>query len=414
MATNEELQAQINDLKAQLAETASKAEELETGHLAQEHRTIHIWRNFFRKKELTQDQRRAADLTFFWNILPFNSNGNMLGVPIISIVTLLLAFYANRLLSEQNKKIDQQTYLLEADRRSSLVHLFSNVMDKVDAELADTTNNQQRSLTPQLQGRIIALSLAFKPYRYFEFETASITPLVSPERGHMLVSLYESDVDTTTMGPIVNKGNFEYADLKEANLKQGYFNKGRFSGAFLDSTLLQRANFTYTQLNKARITYSNCDSANFSHAELLNAVLSRVHVNYAIFNNAVFDNARLDSLTGHSAQFVNAYFRYATLNKSDLSSANFNRAKLIHANLQHSKFYSANFYNAALTGADLRHATFTRCKFNEATELDSALVAEAHWLDSLNVLKPEMRTILTEKYKTVPYPTQQCYLIIPK
>lgn len=43
----------------------------------------------------------------------------------------------NGLIKTQNTRIDQQTNLIEADRRSSLIFLMSNVMDKVDEEIRE-------------------------------------------------------------------------------------------------------------------------------------------------------------------------------------------------------------------------------------------------------------------------------------
>ncbi len=88
---------------------------------------------------------------------------------VLALIPITLLYQQNRLLSKQNERLDQQTYLQEAERRSSLVFLFSNVMDAIDRELKDDYNDDGlRNLSPQLVGRIIALSTRLKPYRYLD------------------------------------------------------------------------------------------------------------------------------------------------------------------------------------------------------------------------------------------------------
>ena len=135
MTPTEELEPTLDGLNKEVEELKERAEELEVGHYAQEQRLLHIWYNALTAGKLGEKQRKAALLNLIWNILPLNSNGRVLGLPLLSLATLAIAIYANVLLQDQNKKVEQQTYLLEADRRSSLVHLFSNVMDAVDKEL---------------------------------------------------------------------------------------------------------------------------------------------------------------------------------------------------------------------------------------------------------------------------------------
>lgn len=74
---------------------------------------------------------------------------------ILLVIQSRLIHRQNALFDEQNKRILQQTYLQEAQRRSSLNFLLGNIFDKIDEELKLDTN---RSLSPQLTGRIIALT----------------------------------------------------------------------------------------------------------------------------------------------------------------------------------------------------------------------------------------------------------------
>jgi hypothetical protein len=128
----------------------------------------------------------------------------------------------NKLFSIQNDKIDSQIELLEADRRSSLIFLMSNIMDRVDNELKIANSNSSiRSLSPELIGRIAALSHSFKPYKYLDNKKLVKVPL-SPERGQLLLGLIYSKLDTSCLRDIFMKADFSYADLKRVDLENSY------------------------------------------------------------------------------------------------------------------------------------------------------------------------------------------------
>lgn len=59
----------------------------------------------------------------------------LIPVAFIALQAYLLS-NQNQLLLNQNERIEIQNNLIEADRRSSLVFLMSNVLDRVDAEIA--------------------------------------------------------------------------------------------------------------------------------------------------------------------------------------------------------------------------------------------------------------------------------------
>ena len=52
----------------------------------------------------------------------------------------------SELIADQNKRLEQQTYLQEAERRSSLVYMFSDIMESMDDEIK--TNKSNRILAP--------------------------------------------------------------------------------------------------------------------------------------------------------------------------------------------------------------------------------------------------------------------------
>ncbi len=221
----------------------------------------------------------------------------------------------NEFIEAQTKRLDQQTYLQEAERRSSLVFLFSNIMDAVDKELKDDyRNNKKRDLSPQLTGRIIALSTRLKPYRYLDGDTLVAKPL-SPERGQLLVSLVESQLDSITMGNIYAKANFQKTDLRAAYLDKADLSGAYFYGADLNGADLKKANLRRTDLRTADLKKADLSGADLNGADLSGTNLSRANLSRANLS-------------------------------ADLSGANLNRADLNRTNLR----------KADLRAVDLRKA----------------------------------------------------------
>ncbi|HMX39511.1 MAG TPA: hypothetical protein PKD78_04255, partial [Saprospiraceae bacterium] len=124
----------------------------------------------------------------------FVALGGMLGTVLLYNQNKLLT-QQNELVRQQNKRLDQQTYLQEAERRSSLIFLMGNILDALNQELrADIGAPGVRDLSPQLIGRVIALSNSLRPYRYLGTDSL-VTRELSPERGHLLLSIISSQID---------------------------------------------------------------------------------------------------------------------------------------------------------------------------------------------------------------------------
>ncbi|OJJ15410.1 hypothetical protein BKI52_39010 [marine bacterium AO1-C] len=272
-------------------------------------------------------------------------------IPVVMVVwQSFMINKQNRLLAIQTRQVEAQTQLAEANRRSSLVFLMSNIMDKVDQEIRndkqyqDTLKNPlvltakritehklefifrddgisldslrdaipKKKLSSQLEGRIISLCNSLKPYRYLE-EGSLVQQSLSPERGQLLVSLIESNIDTKS---IFKKTTFEGADL-------------------------EKSTFEYADLNLLNLKKSNLMAANLFRAYLIKANLEGANLNYA--------NMKLSALLG-----VN--LKEGSLNYTDLSSANLDYADLSEANLIKANLNGAYLMGTNLSGANLKGA----------------------------------------------------------
>lgn len=233
---------------------------------------------------------------------------------IVALIPGIILIFQTVILSKQNEKIDlqnklvtNQNYLLEADRRGSLVHLFNNVLDKVDEEIKDSINNPTRKLSPQLIGRIVVLSHALKPYQYLEGDSLS-NPL-SPERGFLLIALQESKLDNKTYIEINFRSNFSFSDLRNANLRNT-----NLSGTYLRNSDLRNANFKYANLEFTTLAFANLRNANLENVNLANSDLE------------------------------NANFAFANLNHSDLRNVYLARSNLLSAFLFNSKCFTKTWF----------------------------------------------------------------------
>lgn len=254
----------------------------------------------------------------------------------------------NQLLNQQNLRLDQQTYLQEAERRSSFIFLMGNILDAVDSELKDDVGVQGvRDISPQLIGRIIALSHSLRPYRYLGTDSL-VGRELSPERGYLLLSIVSSEIDKRSLRRVYQSADFSFADLKKAVLSGEY---------------LAGINLTGADLEGARLDDTDLSNANLSDAEMNDAIL--VHANLR--------DARLRNTT-----LRKAYLESANLSSTNLSGADLRRANLSSANLSKARLSGTN-----LSGANLSHTIFAKAAFDQAL-FDSTIVAEYTWLDSLS------------------------------
>ena len=260
------------------------------------------------------------------------------------VMALLQTYYLkkqNEKLDVQNKRIEQQTYLQEAERRSSLVFLFDNIMNKIDEELR--SNPEQRDLSPQLIGRIVALTKALKPYRYLEGDTIT-TRMTSPERGQVLLSLIASRLSHNTCDQIFLLADFSYATLQNVNL---------------DGTYLRNINLSNALLQSVSLTGADLSHANFDGAEITDAHVqwAGMRAKAAFFDFANFHKAHLvDSDFGGSyldfANFTGAWLHNVTFQRAFLNQTKFDQVTADTLDFSEATFFKAGFAQIAASAPD--------------------------------------------------------------
>ena len=232
---------------------------------------------------------------------------------VLSVQTYILNTQ-NDLLSYQNNRLDQQVNLEEGSRRSSLVFLMSNLMDKIGEETSQPNNNGR--LSESVISRIISLSQAFRPYRYLENDQLIKQPL-SPERGQLLLSLINTNLRIEVYQKIFLKANFSYSDLQGANLVDAY-------------------------LREINLQYANLEGVNFQGADLDYANISYANIQKADFKNASLNNSRLTQANLMGANLEDVEMRNGNMEKANLTNA----------------FFGGDFSNTTLRGIKVDNLTF--------------------------------------------------------
>lgn len=250
----------------------------------------------------------------------------------------------------QNDRIEQQTYLQEAERRSSLVFLFDNVLDRMDDELR--RNPAARELSPQLIGRIVALSKALKPYRFLEGDTIT-SRLTSAERGQLLLSLVASKLHRNTYDQLFASADFSYATLENVNLDGAYlpninFAHAQFRSVSFSGADLHNANFESAELTDAHVLFSathprrtNFDFANFHAATIRNSDLSG-----ATFRYANFTGARLQRVV-----FREGFFHQTKFPLASADSLDFDQSTMLNTSISLAQSATMSFEEAQLDTA---------------------------------------------------------------
>ncbi|WP_333701186.1 pentapeptide repeat-containing protein [Sphingobium yanoikuyae] len=297
-----------------VGEVAYDAEAVELRFIEQEHRLFHSIANVIKFRKGPENKRRASILALGWAITSRSTRAAAAGgVGLIALLSLVAALRANELIVGQSRRMDQQTLLIDAQRRASLNVEMSSIWDQIRAEYrGDLPEGTLREASPLLTARLVYISRAFQPYVVVRTRTLSAeqntssrvswtdslwpktgellpltqTPL-SPERGQLLVALNLTGFDLTA---ISHRGaTFANADLENQNLT---FTR-------LQGVDLYRASFRNSAIFWSSFTGANLVETNFDCVEFDSVAFGfgggTVFVDHPTFRNAVLGNFVVDS-----------------------------------------------------------------------------------------------------------------------
>jgi len=204
----------------------------------------------------------------------------------------------NSLIENQNSAIENQNNVIESERRSSVMILFNNLLDKIDETIKEQRKEANRetnfTINPELINRIISVSKGLRPYRRIHKDSIH-NDLVSSERGILLISLFRNNLlDEKSRLEIALNSNFSCAEVNgNIELKGINLNNVLLDKAFFRGTQLQGAKFKKCKLTKTDFTNAKLQEADFSNAFLIGTNFTNATIENADFTNADFSNCHI-------------------------------------------------------------------------------------------------------------------------
>jgi len=218
---------------------------------------------------------------------------------IFALLPFILLIQQNLLLKQQNKKIQDQNFLAEASRRSTQMFIMGDVLSDINQE-----RRYSKTLTSTLAGRIASLSIAMKPYYYFENGKLINSPM-SPERGQLLLTICKSNLNPSQLSDeIFQNSDFTYSEfeniilrsvnLKDINLAHSSLDFSSLEGANLRNASLANASLKHVDLTDADLVFANLSNTDLTGSYLINTKLT----------NANLKNTILDSVRVHRTDWL--------------------------------------------------------------------------------------------------------------
>lgn len=371
----------LKTLENELDKLKEKLIKFEAELLEQEHRPFHLIWNFLNRKNKWKNKNdirhKAVTKAIFWRFIFSPSTIAVVSTGFVGILTLFFLYRQtqlfenqNILFETQNTRIEQQTHLIEADRRSAQIFIMGEVLGDINKELEDQKNTN-RTLSNTLVGRIISLSRAMKAYRYLQGDSLIRYPL-SPERGQLLISLLESEIDSLFfLDRILNGSDFRQSELSGADLWKANLYNAYMQGANLESADVKFANLSYAQLQNARMEFTELSGSNLSYTKL---------------NGANLQNATLGGSFLYHTQFQNSNLCNADLTRCDLEGVSFEGANLKGASLFETTFKDVNLTGIISLDSVKIHRNDWITYVKDSLELKGAnQIAENYIVDSVKV-----------------------------
>jgi len=215
---------------------------------------------------------------------------------LIAILPTTLMFFQNRLLKTQNEKIEIQSHLAEASRRSSQMFIMGEVLSDINSEMKLSGSSK---ISNTLAGRVVSLSRAMKPYRYLVGNELIGKP-ISPERGQLLISLCKSKmqpaffVDEILQESDFTKSELINAKLRHATLRDINLNEANLEGSDLMNVDFQNASLVKTNLKHLDLDDANLTNANLQQANLTGTFLIRTKLKGANLTETILDSVKVD------------------------------------------------------------------------------------------------------------------------
>jgi Pentapeptide repeats (8 copies) len=358
--------------------------------VAQEHRMVPALVNV---AEILFGRHRARRIellpralgALFWCLVP---SGGTTAVGIVALLSLVVAWQQTQLLSAQNKKIEVQNMLAEAQRRAGLMFETSAIFQVLDEERRDASPKGQRlECGPSLvercwatreaeklfvpsratTGRIAALTQALRPYRYLTVENQA------PYR-------FGEEVSAETCPESIKSEMLDHAALIANNGVQGEDGKpaiDRSNGAAVRASMVEEAK-RRSGTGGGRAWRDWALGAANSVVDVVRPDDSNLGAVVSCSPSSPERGQLLLSLYAASVDISHLVEGGADFRFSDLPGANLKGIVLQNVDLSFSRFPGATFSNGRLkdvklNGSHLAGARFTRTQFDRVSLNDAVL-----------------------------------------
>lgn len=347
-------------------------EELRAEVIGQEHRFFRVFENAWyaiRSHDgWTSPMKRAAGLALaYWFLSPRSLF--LVTLSIGGVIGIALAWQANYLLREQNRKMDFESHLGIAEiyanyaqRNAQLLQASQAIFSKMSPDA------RSKRLDPHVRAQVLSLLDALEPL---------------PESSIVLVRDLPSRVTDESDGgerssSLLSRLEYLVGQPGKSNLQKSLESMPVpvFSSKFLSP---ERGQIAYTLLGLGvgdffRMNFNNAVliDAGFSGADLMEAKMRN-----AILHGSYFERAKLYRADFRGANLANTKFKdailaNANLSNSNLTHANMSDVELNGASLSGATIYRTNFSNARMRGSSFIQTTLTHVDFRGTNLSDTS------------------------------------------
>ena len=312
---------------------------------------------------------------------------------ILTIIGIAIAAIVAYQTFIQTNELNKDNYLSESNRLGQSIHLMSTVLDRMNDELSEDYNSDGiRNLSPQLIGRIASLSQSMKPHKYLKDGKLIKNPL-SPERGHFLLALTNSRLDSLTYDEIFMKSNFKYSDLKDSDLSKAYLKGANLSFSDFRGSLLIETNFKSAELVSTNFKYSKLHNAIFESAVMYKSDFFKTTIDHSNFHNSLLSQANFTKSNLLFCTFADSYFDPVTTTSYENNGSVFYGSTI---------FNFTYFDGVKFDSSYFRNIQFDNCVFNRTNFINSNDLIPSSFSKTSNISKNVMFSdTLNELIKTM-------------
>lgn len=315
----------------------------------------------------------------------------------------------NARIGEQNRFIQSQIELGEAQRSTSIVPEILEIGAQVAQELAglNTFAGDKPTiagLSPGLRARIIAATTAARPYRYLR------NPLTDLDENLLMSSGLLRRTDLSASATIRQQldaasGNVQFAGEQSGVMSDRPLSPERgqiigllVSNGLTDFSELNGADFSFAEVRTAstasslRFHFASLRFANFDRQLLVGAEFDGAYLEHARFRNAnlnyvQFTAGELPSITGGEGLKQGAQLSGTDFSGAILNNVSFDGSRGFGINFDGGIVHNSTFSGTSMAGSTFRNTIFGAAGFGgtdlKSVDFDGAIVFDPAFLDTV-------------------------------